>query len=140
MTDPAGRRIAIVVDPGVPVGLLGNAIAVVGVGLGASTNGLGGLPLRDKAGRDFRSSATVALPVLQAPKERMIALLDTALAAPGLDAIVVFPAFARAIHDFASYRDRLAGHDLADEPLAAMGLAGETDAVKALTHGLSLLR
>lgn len=140
MAESTDRRIAIVVDPSGPTGLLGNAIAVVAVGLGASAPALGGAALQDGAGRAFRSSATVAVPVLQASPTGLLGVLDACLATPGLDAIVVFPEFARTIHDFDTYRSTLRDIDLAKAPLAAIGVAGPADAVKRLTRGLSLLR
>lgn len=140
MAEPLERRIAIVVNPACPTGLLGNAIAVVAVGLGASAPALGGAPLGDSAGRAFRSSATVAVPVLQASPAGLIALLDQCLAMPGLDAVVAFPEFARTIHAFETYRDALRELDLAESPLAAIGVAGSAETVKRLTRGLALLR
>ena len=140
MAETSTKRIAIIVNPAHRTGILGNAIAVVAVGLGASAPTLGGVPLRDAKGRAFRSSATVALPVLQSTPGHLLELLDAAAATAGIDAVVVFPAFAQAIHDFATYRDTLAKTDLASEPIAAVGIAGDADVVKRLTRGLSLLR
>lgn len=140
MPECADRRIAIVVDPSAPIGLLGNAIAVVAVGVGASVQGLGGAPLRDATGRSFRSSATVAVPVLKAAPAALFTLAEHGLAEPGVETVVVFPEFARAIHDFGAYRDVLATVDLAHGPIAAIGLAGDADVVKRLTRGLALLR
>lgn len=140
MADAPARRIAIVVDASLPAGLLGNAIAVVAVGVGASTTGLGGIALEDASGRTFRSSATVAVPVLQGDPDTLLMLLDRAIAAGDLEAVVAFPGFARTIHDFEAYRTALADIDLANDRLLALGLAGEAEAVKRMTRGLSLLR
>lgn len=140
MDDAAARRIAVVVDPGVPLGVLANAVGVVAAGLGAALPALAGEPLQDAAGRRFMASARVPMPVLQATPSALMKLMDAAATAEGLDALVVFPCFAREIHDFATYRATLATRDLADEPLAAVGLAGRADVVKALTRRHSLLR
>jgi hypothetical protein len=140
MVDATSKRIAIVVNPAHRPGLLGNAIAVVAVGLGASAPTLGGMPLQDAAGRRFRSSATVPVPVLQSTPENLLKILDQAIAAPGLDAIVAFPVFAQTIHDFATYRTTLEGRDLTEESIAAIGIAGDSEVVRRLTQGLSLLR
>ena len=140
MDESGARRIAVVVDPEAPLGLLANAVGVVAAGLGAAFPALAGEALQDAAGRRFMSSATVPLPVLQATPTALLALLDDAGAADGLDAVVAFPCFARQIHDFASYRAMLAMRDLAGEPLAAVGVAGRADVVRALTRRYSLLR
>ena len=140
MAELPARRIAIVVNAAQQTGILGNAIAVVAVGLGAAVPTLGGVPLRDATGRTFRSSATVALPVLQSTPSHLMELLDVAIATPGIDAVVAFPHFAQAIHDFATYRDAVARSDLAHGPIAAVGIAGEAETVKRLTRGLFLPR
>jgi hypothetical protein len=140
MSELGESRIAIVVDPELPLGLLGNAVAVVAVGVGASVPSLGGAPLQDRVGRRFRSSATVAVPVLQAAPGVLAELLEHCIDTPGLAATVAFPEFARSIHDFESYRVALQDLDLATERIAALGIAGEAEVVKRLTRGLKLLR
>lgn len=139
MDETPARRIAIIVNPSVPIGMLGNAIAVVSIGIGASAPQLGGHPLTDGVGRSFRSSAVVAVPVLQASPAEMLMLLDQCRLASGIDTTVAFPEFARGVHDFATYRDKLGGLDLTAEPLASIGVAGDTGAVKRLTKRLRLL-
>ena len=134
------RRIAIVVDPAPPIGLLGNAIAVCAVDLGAASPDLGGARLRQAAGRSVRSSAKVSVPALQATADPLLALLDEALASPKLDAVVGVPVFARAIHDSATCRLGVENCDLAGAQIAALGIAREAEAVRRITRGLSLLR
>lgn len=140
MDESVARRIAVVVDPGAPLGLLANAVGVVAAGLGAAFPALAGQALHDAAGRRFMASASVPVLVLQATPAALLALLDAARGADGLDAVVAFPCFAREIHDFATYRAVLATRDLAGEPLAAVGVAGRSEVVKALTRRHSLLR
>ena len=140
MDERPDLRIAIVADPAAPRGLLANAVGVVAVGLGALQPAIGAQPLVDRGGRTFHSSATIGLPVLEADAAALTALLDRALHAPGVDAVIAFPQFARSLHDFVVYRAELAARDLADEPLAALGLVGRDAAVRALTRPLRLLR
>lgn len=62
------------------------------------------------------------------------------LASEGEGDLGVTEATLEAIHDFEAYRENLAQTDRASEPIAAIGIAGDAEAVKRLTRGLSLLR
>lgn len=140
MAELSTRRVVVIADPAAPLGLLANAVGVVALGLGAVEPALAGQQLQDCLGRQFRASASLPLPVLQAGPEAMHALFERARSDAAIDAVVAFPHFARQIHDFASYQISLRERDLASEALAAIGLLGEGAAVKGLTRGLALLR
>lgn len=68
MTDAGTQalRVAIVIDPDQPLGLLANTVAVLAAGLGAAMPALGGRTLVDSTGRVFLNSADRPIPVLQA--------------------------------------------------------------------------
>ena len=134
------QRIAIVVDPSLPLGLLANTIATVAIGIGAAEPSFGGTRLTDLSGRCIRNSADRPVPILQASDEDIRALLLKALTAPETGTVVAFPAFARSLHSFAEYRDLFPSRDLSSEPIEGLGLAGPRKWVKSLTGALKLLR
>lgn len=134
------HRVAIVVDPSLPLGLLANTVAVIGVGLGAAFPWLGNHPLIDAAGHEVLNSANRPVPILQASAEEIGAMFLKAAPAPEHAAIVPFPAYARALHAFAEYRDGFGGRDLASERIEGLGLAGPAKWVRSLTGSLKLLR
>lgn len=133
-------RIAIVVDPGLPAGLLANTVGAVAVGLGARVPALAGSRLADRDGRAIDVSANRPVPVLQAPAEAIRALMLKALAQPGERAVVPFPAFARGLHVFADYAAALPERDLGAETIDGLGLAGPERWVRSLTGAFKLLR
>ena len=139
MTDPA-LRIAVIVDPALPLGLLANTIATIAIGIGAAQPVYGNTPLVDAAGRGFRNSADRPVPILQATDEIMRALLLKACPPPDGAVIVPFPRFARSLHAFADYQAEFPSRDLKDEVLDGLGLAGPEKWVKSLTGSLKLLR
>jgi hypothetical protein len=118
------RRIAIVVEPSLAPGFLANTIAVISVGLGAAVNGLAGEQLTDLTGRTLYVSANRPVLVLQADRAALAALFERALPAPAGAALVVFPAFARALHSFEDYAAEYPRRDLAKEPIDGVGRAG----------------
>ncbi len=80
------------------------------------------------------------MPILHADEAGLRTLLLRALPAPPGGALVPFPRFARAMHDFAAYRAAVAGRDLGAEPLDGLGLVGPPAWVRSLTGSLPLLR
>ena len=133
-------RIAIVVDPSLPIGLLSNTVAVVGIGLGGAMPALAGTPLVDADNRTVRTSANRPVPLLQATSEAIAALLTRALPLPDGAVVVPFPRFARDLHRFEDYLSEFPRRRLTSEPIDGLGLCGPEKWVRSLTGSLKLLR
>ncbi len=134
-------RIAIVVNPELPQGLLANTVGAISIGIGAKLPVLAARRLEDAKGRRIDISSSLPVPVLQADDEALRRLMLKALAgADPAGAIVPFPAFARALHIYADYEASLPGRDLGEEKIDGLGIAGPSKWVKSLTGSLKLLR
>lgn len=133
-------RLAVIVDPELPVGLIANTVATISAGIGAAIPEFGNTELVDAAGRSFRNSADRPVPILQASGAMMSALLGRAFPVPPGGVVVPFPRFARSMHAFADYQAAFPAHDLAAEVLDGLGLAGPEKWVRSLTGSLKLLR
>jgi hypothetical protein len=133
-------RVAIIVDPTLPLGLLANTVAALGIGIGAAEEQLGRTLLTDLRGRTVTTSSNRPVPILQAEPPVIGALLLRALAAPDAGIVVPFPRFARAVHDFAAYTAEFPLHDLETTAIDGLGLAGPQKWVRSLTGSLKLLR
>lgn len=133
-------RLAIIVNPELPIGLLANTTSAVGIGLAAKFSLLAGTTLTDAEGRIIDVSSKLPVPILQANTLQMQAILLKALAAAGERAIVPFPAFARSMHSFLDYEAVFPQRNLAEETLDGLGLAGPEKWVRSLTGALKLLR
>jgi hypothetical protein len=134
------KRIAIVVEPALAIGLIANTVATIAVGLGAVEPAFGNVTLTDSAGRLIKNSADRPVLILQAPAEVIRTTLLRAVPTPEGAIVVPFPQFARSLHDFAAYQAQLAVRDLATETIEGLGLAGPEKWVKSLTGSLKLLR
>ncbi len=132
-------RLAIVVDPSLPLGFLANTVATISVGLGAQHPGLGGVELRDANGHCISNSADRPVPILQADAAAMHPLLVKAFATMDLS-VVAFPAFARSLHSFAEYEDTFPTRIITEEQIDGIGICGPSKLVKSLTGSLKLLR
>ncbi|WDS34607.1 DUF2000 domain-containing protein [Pseudoxanthomonas sp.] len=133
-------RIAIIVNPELPLGLLANTVAAIGIGMAAKLPALAGRPLTDAAGRTIDASSCLPVPVLQGDATLIRALLLKALETHQALALVPFPAFARSLHDFHDYQVQFPGRDLQQETLDGVGLAGPAKWIKSVTGALKLLR
>lgn len=133
-------RLAIIVNPALPPGLLANTIAAISVGIGSAMPELGNRQLTDRRQNTIDISSNRPIPILQADSQAIAALLLKAL--PKLDdrIVVPFPAFARSLHSYTDYETQFPDRDLAEETIDGVGLAGASKWVKSLTGSLKLLR
>ncbi|MBS0056370.1 DUF2000 domain-containing protein [Yersinia sp. Marseille-Q3913] len=133
-------RIAIIVNPELPVGLIANTTSAVGIGLAARFPQLAGAVLSDSEGKEIDVSSKLPVPILQANASQMREVLLKALAATHPRAIVPFPAFARSMHSFEDYEATFPLRSLTNEQLDGLGLVGPEKWVRSLTGALKLLR
>lgn len=134
-------KIAIVVNPVLPVGQLSNTVATIGIGLGAGQPAFGNVELSDRPGLSYLTSSNRPVPVLEAAADAMHALMAKAhVTRPENGNLVLFPAFARMLHSFEDYRNAIPMRDLTEEQIDGVGLYGPSKWVKSLTGSLKLLR
>jgi len=133
-------RIAIIVKPALPLGLIANTVAALSIGIGAAEPDLGGTRLIDGNGLTVRTSANRPVPILQATPEALSALLTRAQPLVSGAVLVPFPQFARALHRFEDYLAEFPLRALANETIDGLGLYGPEKWVRSLTGNLKLLR
>ncbi|WP_413651907.1 DUF2000 domain-containing protein [Pantoea sp. B65] len=133
-------RVAIVVNPDLSAGYSANTVATLSAGLGARFPLLLGGKLNDAAGLEIDVSSKLPIAVLQASSETLQQLLAKSAGSSGMQSVVVFPAFARQMHDFNGYAQQFSQRQLAQEPLDGIALCGPAQWVKSLTGALKLLR
>ena len=133
-------RLAIVINPDLPLGLIANTAGAIAIGLGAKFPGLAARQLVDRQDRAIDISSNLPVPILQADAETIRLLLLKALPQQDERAIVPFPAFARSLHDYREYEATFPGRDLSEETIDGLGIVGPLKWVKSLTGSLKLLR
>lgn len=132
-------RLAIVVSPDQPLGLLANTVATIGVGLAAKHPGLGGVALTDAAGTSIYCSADRPVPILQSDAVGLQNLLKRAQSNEETTC-VAFPVFARSLHEFFEYEEAFPSRTLSEEDIAGIGICGPSKAIRSLTGAFKLLR
>ena len=133
-------RLALVVNPELPLGLLANTTAAISIGMGTRMPDLGDRRLSDAKGTEFDSSSNLPVPVLQASDEQLRQILTKASGQIDKGSVVAFPAFARKLHAYEDYLTALPEKDLSAEAIDGIGLAGPAKWVRSLTGSLKLLR
>ncbi|MCM5555584.1 DUF2000 domain-containing protein [Pleomorphomonas sp. NRK KF1] len=137
---PPDHRLAIVVNPDLPLGLLANTVGAIGIGLGARLPWLGNRQLTDLDNQVIDDSSILPVPILAATPEAIRTLMLKAMPRGDDSALVVFPAFSRSLHDYREYEAMLPDKRLAEEMIDGVGLCGPAKWVKSLTGSLRLLR
>ncbi len=137
---PEDIRLAIIVNPELPPGLIANTVAAISIGIGAAIPALGAQQLADRLDRTIDISSNQPVPILQADGGTIQSLLLKALAERNRRAIVPFPAFARALHNYSDYELAFPDRDLASEVIDGLGVAGPVRWVRSLTGSLRLLK
>lgn len=132
-------RIAIIVNPELPLGALANTASAIAIGIGARMPTFGNRQLSDTGGRTIDISSNHPVPMLQADEGKLTEVLLKAVA-NGEGTVVPFPRFARALHSYGDYEAQFPEKDLSVEPLDGLGLAGPSKWVRSLTGSLKLLR
>lgn len=133
-------RLAVVVDPTLPLGFLANTVATISVGLGAARPGLGAVRLTDATGLCYATSADRPVPILQADGATLTDIVERTASRQSDVTLVLFPAFARELHGFPDYQASVPTRDLRGGKLDGLGICGPAKLVKSLTGSLKLLR
>jgi len=133
-------RVAIVINPALPLGLVANTAATLAAGLGARHPQLLGGQLAEGSGLLLDLSAKLPVPILQADANSLQSLWQRSEGANAIKAVAVFPAFARQLHNFDDYRQLLPERRLAEEALDGIAFCGPKKWVTSLTGALKLLR
>jgi len=133
-------RLAVIVNPDLAQGLLANTVAAISIGLGAQLPYVAARQLVDRSGVAIDISSDRPVPILQADAETIRSILLKAAAHEDREAVVAFPAFARAMHVYAEYETTFPNRDLASEIIDGVGIAGPAKWVRSLTGSLKLLR
>jgi Protein of unknown function (DUF2000) len=133
-------RVAIVVDPALPVGFLTNTVATISIGLGAACPKLAGDILVDATQIKYSTSANRPVPILQAAPALIQELFQRCSTSFPRTFVVPFPTFARRIHSYADYIAEVARRDIKAEQMDGIGFVGASSSVRSLTGALKLLR
>jgi hypothetical protein len=136
--ESAPDRCAIVVDSGLPLGRLANAVGVVALTVGQRYPGLVGGPLVDRSGFSHPGLIPVGIAVLATSRDELPTLRDKAIRC-GCD-VIDFPVEGQMTNDYGKFREAVASVSTEDLRYTAIAVVGQKKRVSSVTGALRLLR
>jgi hypothetical protein len=133
------RKCVVILNRTLPLGLLVNASAVMGVSLGQLVEGAVGGDLTDASGTIHRGITTIPIAMLGADPERLAQIVERARAIREL-VLIDFTNVAQKSRSYDEYAAKLAQVPAGELAYLAVLLWGDRTAVSELTMDLTLLR
>jgi hypothetical protein len=130
-----------VIDAGLPVGLIANTAAVLALTLGNRIEGIIGPDLLDATGASHRGITNIAIPILKGSKELIKDIKQKTGSTEFSELFVVdFSSIAQTIMKYDQYAEQMSR--LSAEAIDYLGIAlyGDRNKVARLTGNLPLLR
>lgn len=132
-------KAAVVVDDSLPVGLIANSAAVLGITLGATHPEIVGPDVVDRSGRTHPGITGLPIPILHATQDQIVEIADKATASDALS-VVGFTDVAQRCKSYDEYEKQLSVVESAALVYRAVLLVGEKRAVNKLVGSLPLVR
>lgn len=134
-------KCVIILDENLPVGLIANTAAILGITLGQVRPDIVGPDIPDRSGNIHRGITALPVPILRGDpamiKELRVRLYDPEFAEV---AVVDFSELAQTCNHYREYMEKLARNDTADLTYIGLGLCGPKKKINKLTGGIPLLR
>lgn len=139
--DTATTKCVMVLDESLPLGLLANTAAIMGITLGKRLPEAVGPDVTDGSGRAHLGIIALPVPVLRADGERIRAIREALFQPEYKDMLAVdFSDVAQGCHVYEEYTERIARVQEADLRYFGIALCGPKKLVNRLTGSLPLLR
>lgn len=132
-------KVAIVVDRQLPIGLIGNCAAVLGVSLGMTHPDIVGPDLQDHSGIEHRGITGLPIPILSSDRDQLRELVQTCQSEPSIT-VIAFNDVAQRCKSYPEYEEKLAQTAFSSLNFLGILLIGSAQAVSRLTGSLPLLR
>lgn len=132
-------KVAMIIDENLPLGLMANTAAVLGVSLGHSQDSVVGWEVVDADGSAHAAITNTPIPLLAASADALKEIRTSALKQPQLQ-VIDFCETAQTARHYEQYAARLAQQGAAELCYRGICLCGPTKQVNQLTGSLRLLR
>lgn len=133
------RKCVVIVDQQLPIGLIANATAVLGVSIGRHVEGIVGPALADRTGTRHPGIVSIPLPILSASRDELSRLREKALSEPAVQ-VYDFSETAQRCRTYEEYERVLAEKSSSELSYIALAVQGNKKAVDSLTGSLKTLR
>ncbi len=134
-------KCVLVVDENLPVGILANAAAILGITLGKHAPECVGEDIADASGHTHKGIVTIPVPILKGSREILRSLREKLYSADFSDLFVVdFSDVAQCCKTYEEYRHKAGVTQEADHTYLGLALYGDKKKINKLTGSIPLLR
>ncbi|WP_432666681.1 DUF2000 domain-containing protein [Wukongibacter baidiensis] len=134
-------KCVMIIDKDLPIGLIANTAAALGISLASETKGLKGKQLKDKDGRSHEGITNIPIPILTLSKEELKNKYDEILEKKDQDfKIIGFNDVAQKSLSYDDYEMKLASSDKNQINYLGLCIYGPKKKVNKLTGSLKMLR
>lgn len=139
--DLQNEKCVMVIDEHLPLGLIANTAAIMGITLGQRMPEVVGAGVTDKSGRPHLGIIEFPVPILKAPPEAIKALREKLYQPEFQDVTVVdFSDLAQSCKTYGEFMERMAQAEETDLQYFGIALCGTKKLVNKLTGSMPLLR
>lgn len=139
--DLQNEKCVMVIDEHLPLGLIANTAAIMGITLGQRMPEMVGADVTDKSGRPHLGIIEFPVPILKAPPETIKALREKLYQPEFQDVTVVdFSDLAQSCKTYGEFTERMAQAEEAGLQYFGVALCGAKKLVNKLTGSMPLLR
>lgn len=132
-------KCVVIVDEQLPIGLIANATAVLGVSIGSHVEGIVGPSLKDRTGTRHPGIVSIPLPILTTSRDELSSLREKALSDAAVQ-VYDFSETAQRCRTYEEYERILAEKSSSELSYIALAVQGDKKAVERLTGSLRTLR
>ena len=139
--DLQNEKCVMVIDEHLPLGLIANTAAIMGITLGQRMPEVVGADVTDKSGRSHLGIIEFPVPILKAPPEAIKRLREKLYQSEFQDVTVVdFSDLAQSCKTYGEFMERMAQEEEAGLQYFGVALCGAKKLVNKLTGSMPLLR
>lgn len=137
---PNGNKCVMVIDGDLPIGLIANTAAILGVTLGTKQDSIVGEDVQDGSGYRHLGITTIPIPILKASKEEIRSIRTLAAANEPEVMLVDFTSAAQTSRSYDEYEGKLLQSEAEQIEYLGIALYGESKKVKKLTGQIALMK
>ena len=134
-------KCVMIIDHNLPVGLIANTSAALGISIASAVTGLSGKPVRDADGRDHAGVTRVPIPVLALEKGELKTMYDELMQTEDEEMrLIGFNDVAQKCADYSEYTLKIAAAGKEDLNYLGFCVYGSREKVNKLTGSIRMLR
>ena len=134
-------KCVIILDKELPIGLMTNTSAALGLSIGSHINGLTGPEVRDKENVTYKGITNIPIPILMLDKEKIKEIHDR-YKRLNLENVTIigFSTVAQQCKNYETYQDKIKNYKTDEIQYMGLGIYGPKKAVNTISGSIEILK